>query len=536
MNRNYFKTLSSLLRQAAASADVTSLPLNTKFIIPTEAACLHSAADALFTATNAQTPQSLYTFRPEFSSIKDMPNGNKFFSTNQSSAATAMASNKAENQRSSLPESTRPDHNAVEDLMARADFITAIEYLSSKLRTMSASELSRLLIKLAFTGITSEGQFFTRVSPQPLMVDITIKPTLEYLEKIPGINLTRAVRNAPFLLIQSLPNLPRVESNRSWLTDTLNLTGSDLGKIVSSNGYVLYRPVEAMEACIQYLHKEIMGYPISLSSTENTLKVKSMVLRTPRMLALRVQKMESVVDDLKKNVGLVEAQIKTVFRKFPGAFMLSPDKIERVVHWLQTQGLGTIAIAATITRFPNLLSFSIAENLEPTRRFLEDELKLGNGAVVGRILQNSPDVFGRKIDTLKKHVESMKNAGFGGDGEFHTQEEQLKSFLMAYPGALRCDFSLPPYSTKLRFLKEELKMDLVPALVCNPMYISYGMERIAARAAFLKLAGRSLVAVTSWLSATESDFANRFAGKSVDEWLEFKYRWMKTAEAAKWLQ
>lgn len=106
--------------------------------------------------------------------------------------------------------------------------------------------------------------------------------------------------------------------------------------------------------------------------------------------------------------------------------MLSPDKIERVVHWLQTQGLGTIAIAATITRFPNLLSFSIAENLEPTRRFLEDELKLGNGAVVGRILQNSPDVFGRKIDTLKKHVESMKNAGFGGDGEFHTQEEQLK--------------------------------------------------------------------------------------------------------------
>jgi hypothetical protein len=106
---------------------------------------------------------------------------------------------------------------------------------------------------------------------------------------------------------------------------------------------------------------------------------------------------------------------------------------------------------------------------------------------------------------------------------------------MAYPGALRCNFSLPPYSTKLQFLTEELNMDLVPALVCNPMYISYGMERIAARAAFLKLSGRSLVAVTGWLSATETDFANKFAAKTVEEWLEFKYQWLKTPEAAKWL-
>jgi len=321
MNRNYFRTLSSLFRQAAASADVISLPLNTKFIYltPTEAACLHSAADALFTYANAQTPQFLRTFRPEFSSIKDLPYGNKFFSTNQSSAVPAAANNKAEKQPISSPDSTLPDRNAIEDLMTRADFIVASEYLHSKLPTMSASELSRLLTKLAFTGITSEGQFFTRASPQPLMVDIAIKPTIEYLENIPGINLPRAIRNAPFLLIHPLPNVPRVESNRSWLTDTLNLRGFDLGKIVSSNGYVLSRPREAMEACIHYLHREIMGSPFSVSSTENILKVKSMVLRTPRILALRVQKMEGTVENLRKNVGLVDAQIKTVFYKFPGA-------------------------------------------------------------------------------------------------------------------------------------------------------------------------------------------------------------------------
>lgn len=105
--------------------------------------------------------------------------------------------------------------------------------------------------------------------------------------------------------------------------------------------------------------------------------------------------------------------------------MLSSDKIERVVHWLEAQRLESTSIAFTITRFPNLLSFSVAENLEPTRRFLQEELNLGTGGVVERILQYSPDVFGRKIDTLRKHVASMKEAGF--DGEQNV--EQLKRYV-----------------------------------------------------------------------------------------------------------
>jgi hypothetical protein len=320
MNRNYIRALSSLLRQASASADATSLPLNTKFTIPTEAACLHSAAGALFGSTNAARKESLTEFGPSFLMVKDLPTGrHTFYSTNQS-AATAERFNQVQEHRSfSDADAGIFDRNAVEDLMTRSDFIAASEYLKSKLPTMSSSELQRLLTKLAFTGITSEGQFFTRLSPQPLMVDATIKPTVEYLQNIPGINLTRAVRNAPFLLLQSLPTLPWVESNRSWLTDTLNLTGSDLGKIVSSNGYVLYRPVEDMDACLNFLYKEIMGFSKSLSSTENNLKIKSMILRTPRILALRVQKMESVVENMKTNLGLEDAQIKTLFWKSPAA-------------------------------------------------------------------------------------------------------------------------------------------------------------------------------------------------------------------------
>jgi hypothetical protein len=104
------------------------------------------------------------------------------------------------------------------------------------------------------------------------------------------------------------------------------------------------------------------------------------------------------------------------------AVFLSPDKVERIVHWLEAQGLGTTTIAVTVTRFPTILSFSVPKNLVPTLRFLEDELKLSSGSVIERILQYSPDVFGRKIDTLKKHVDSMKAVGFGDD------EEQLKRY------------------------------------------------------------------------------------------------------------
>jgi hypothetical protein len=106
--------------------------------------------------------------------------------------------------------------------------------------------------------------------------------------------------------------------------------------------------------------------------------------------------------------------------------MLSSDKVERIVHWLKAQGLEDIAIATTLTRFPSLLSFSVAENLEPTRRFLENELNLGNGSVVQRILQYSPDIFGRKIDTLKKNVESLKQVVFRPDVE--NSQEQLKRY------------------------------------------------------------------------------------------------------------
>lgn len=103
------------------------------------------------------------------------------------------------------------------------------------------------------------------------------------------------------------------------------------------------------------------------------------------------------------------------------------------------------------------------------------------------------------------------------------------------PGALRYDLSAEPYSTKIRFLREVLGMEPGPALACNPMYITYSMERIAGRAAFLVARGRSLQALTTWLSMPEQRFAEKMAAASLPEWEAFKARWATGAEAARWV-
>lgn len=102
------------------------------------------------------------------------------------------------------------------------------------------------------------------------------------------------------------------------------------------------------------------------------------------------------------------------------------------------------------------------------------------------------------------------------------------------PGALRYDLAAEPYASKIRFLREVLEMDPGPALACNPMYITYSMERIASRAAYLQARGRSLQALTTWLSMPEEKFAEKMAGTTLEEWETFRDKWAKGEDAARW--
>lgn len=100
---------------------------------------------------------------------------------------------------------------------------------------------------------------------------------------------------------------------------------------------------------------------------------------------------------------------------------------------------------------------------------------------------------------------------------------------------LRYDLSSPIYAAKFRYLTEELKVDIATTLRNNPMYVSYSIERIASRGAYLDTVGRSRKGVTSWLSWNDADFAKTLAATSLESWLDFKKGWMHSAEAKKWL-
>jgi len=92
--------------------------------------------------------------------------------------------------------------------------------------------------------------------------------------------------------------------------------------------------------------------------------------------------------------------------------------MEANANWMSGNGLVTLSeVAATITRFPNMLSYSVLDKLQPTLVYLQEELGL-SPSDVKRILIEVPDLFGRRVDTLKTNVESMNRIGL--------QEDHLK--------------------------------------------------------------------------------------------------------------
>lgn len=96
-----------------------------------------------------------------------------------------------------------------------------------------------------------------------------------------------------------------------------------------------------------------------------------------------------------------------------------------------------------------------------------------------QILMDAPDVFGRSLVLLQRHLDHMSAAGL--------THEEIKQICERYAGTLRLDLNAPRYVQKLKYLQEVLDRDLGPTLVTHPFYLTYGIERIALRAAFLQV-------------------------------------------------
>lgn len=148
---------------------------------------------------------------------------------------------------------------------------------------------------------------YERSFPIELDFSTHIKPVVEFLESIPGINLTKMLKSSPYILLHA-SDISILTQNISLLTTMLKLQDNELGKLLNGNAYVISRPIElTVKPGVDYFK----GLGFSLD------EIRSMVLRFPRVLALRRDRLDYTVRGL-RDIGLTDEQTKIVLWKFPG--------------------------------------------------------------------------------------------------------------------------------------------------------------------------------------------------------------------------
>jgi hypothetical protein len=445
MNWHRYRSIQLLLSNAASASDCT---------LPSILRCLLPSATLTFEGQFAHSKKLSSSTTMHFSSktiacLTDVPAPNPLppLSTNKHSSYEVL------------------DVQTCFDVPA---FVECLEYLETKL-CMPFDELKLKLARISWLGVAEGGRTYIRSRPDPPSIT-EVRGAIRFLESIPGIDVTRAVRNLPFVLSHPAMGTPLATAARAdHLERELDLRPGELGKLLSANVHcVMVDAAATVDPCIEFLR----GLEFDPG------QVRSIVLRYPRVLSVRVERLQAGVQTL-RNVGMNEMQIKSAVYGLPSILATSVEKIKSCVAWLRAHGLATQAeIASTLARFPAIVSYNLAGNLTASIEFLRKEAQLDDLAVA-RVLQYAPDVLGRTADRLRASLTALRDAGM--------TEEHLMTLLSKNPNVLKYDVSRPPYSTKLTFLRESLQRDLASTLATHPMYLSYGMDRIASRAAFLQV-------------------------------------------------
>lgn len=363
---------------------------------------------------------------------------------------------------------------------------------------------------LSFTGWVfrwrSFMQMYRKSSPEGLDFG-KVRNVMEHFQSIEGVNTGRLIRNSPFILASSTSFLDQFEVNKNHLMDLFNLDEKELGKILSSNAYVLSRSARyTVQPCAEYLRR------MNFSGDQ----IRSIIIRFPRILALSTSKMDNIREYL-RGIGIDNQDFAKIVWKFPPVMGLSASKIELTKKWLVEQGLSSKNDLKTcLLKFPQIMSHSLEEKFEPIINYMLDDLRLQSD-VVKIALLCAPDVFGRTLDRIKYNVAALKSIGMS--------HIDLTRYLASFPGGLRLDIHAEPYRSKLEYLEKNLGQKPATVLPVHPRYLSYSMERIACRAEYLQSKQRSTNGVTGWCAASDILFAEKFARSSLSEWSAFKSAW-----------
>ncbi|KAL4421932.1 hypothetical protein ABPG77_007874 [Micractinium sp. CCAP 211/92] len=389
--------------------------------------------------------------------------------------------------------------------------LATLDYLQARVR-MSEAEAEQALARMCTLYETRQ----QRTRRLVFSFEKQVKPTIEYLAGLPGLNLKQCISAYPTILVKGM--VSELDRRLLRLRNRLGLTAAECSKLLSKSPHTLLTG-DLDGRIFPFLDGlEALGF-----SRE---EVKAMVLRVSTLLLFSVGKLHDRVAWL-KGLGMSLDDVRAVVWKFPTVVCHTSSNCEACLQWMQQLGVPREECAIIIRRLPPVITYS-AQKRARFLDFMRDEVGLDD-AGIARILRHTPDTLGRAVERLRHNLVQLEAFGMNPD--------QIRRLVVTNPSVLRMDISSPTYRNKLKYLQEELQVeDPVDAVVSCPFYLSYRLDRIVLRAEYLKAIGASYTSIAAWLAMSERRFCEKWAGTSVAQFRAWAAEWQHSPQGRHWLQ
>ncbi|CAM8955783.1 unnamed protein product [Rhodiola kirilowii] len=255
------------------------------------------------------------------------------------------------------------------------------------------------------------------------------------------------------------------------------------------------------------------------------------------------------------SVGVKQKDIRRIILRQPQILQYTVENnMKSHVAFLVGLGIPESRVGQIITAAPSLFSYSVENSLKPTVRYLIEEVGIKKDDL-GKVIQLSPQILVQRIDVSwsSRYVFLSKELGAPKDSvmkmvrkhpqllHYSIEDGLLPRIIFLRSIGMRNDdilkvltsltqvFSLSledNLKPKYKYLVDELHNE-VHSLTKYPMYLSLSLDqRIRPRHRFLvslKKAPKGPFPLSS-LVPTDESFCQKWAGTSLDKYLDFRQR------------
>ena len=219
-------------------------------------------------------------------------------------------------------------------------------------------------------------------------------------------SLVRIVQNGQFNVVSNSELIFRAD----WLQQRLNLTDIEMSKTIKKEPKIISTPETSMERTLQ-------GFEAVLNLDQESLK--KVILTSPTLLNIDFAKtIQPKLQYLQNRLVWDNETIAKSIGKCSRSLNLSLDAIKKKLDWIQQRLNFTddARLGSVIRRYPNTLTLSIDENLEPKLEWMQKRLSLSTGVSLGNVIEKFPPLLGCNVTSnLEPTIEFYENA-LSGDG------------------------------------------------------------------------------------------------------------------------